>query len=455
MKTWNKLFIGIFIIVVLSLLSCASTSKNTSKQTKPQNEEDLKNAIKARPRSAKAHYDLGYFYCFNDLKNRRSVLAAKEWEKTLGLDPNFRVKVEFKLTPQAASAFGIKTSYDITFSDFSLNFLIAQELRETAISSSTNPEIAVVDKNDKQTTLEKALALYRKGYDIDVIGRKNVEMKQIYLGSIAYTLDKIGRTAEANSTYTELAKIASVTETIAKRIGQPYDIQGDFTFTKSKYAEVTITGYKGTIKDLVIPDTLYGDKVCFIGDRAFTSKGLTSITLPDISRIGENAFANNPLTRVTINPRNDNILINKGAFGNFTEIIVLNGFKKGTYTKQGNDWLCNGYILPKPAQLVLGSGIYVVSIDDKIIRPEKDAWGNAWYLESNLYKIDNNKWSIMSGFHKIVVGYRSYEESGNNIITTSSDGTVTFTHAMVLESGVYDLTGEPQGDQILFRFRKR
>jgi tetratricopeptide (TPR) repeat protein len=222
MKTSKKLLL-IAVMTAVTFAACTSTPKNkskTTKRTKPQTEESLKTTVRLRPRSAKAYYDLGYFYCFNDLKNRRSVLAAREWEKALELDPNFRVNVEFKLTPQAASALGLKTPYDIAFSDFSLNFLLAQELRTAAISTNTNPEIAV-DKNEKQSTLEKALILYRKGYDIDITGGKcsGTTMKSVYLSSIAFLLDKMGRTTEANSTYKELANVTTVTDSIARRIG--------------------------------------------------------------------------------------------------------------------------------------------------------------------------------------------------------------------------------------------
>ena len=214
MKTGNKLFMGGFIAVTLFLLACASTPA----QTQPQSEEDrLKNEIKANPKSAKAYYDLGYYYCFNS-SSRKMALAVKEWEKTLELDPNFRVNKKFRWTPYVALINGIETSSNIDFNDFSLNFLIAQELRESALSTSTDPEIAIA-KNEKQSSLERSLILFNRGYEIDVTNRKNTNLRQIYLGAMAYTLDAMGLIAQANSYYTELAKVAKVTDKIRGRIG--------------------------------------------------------------------------------------------------------------------------------------------------------------------------------------------------------------------------------------------
>ena len=49
-------------------------------------EERLINEISANPKSAKAYYDLGYYYSFKQ-SPRKDAIAAKQWEKTLELDP--------------------------------------------------------------------------------------------------------------------------------------------------------------------------------------------------------------------------------------------------------------------------------------------------------------------------------------------------------------------------------
>lgn len=64
---------------------------------------------------------------------------------------------------------------------------------------------------------------------------------------------------------------------------------------------IIITGYTGTVKNLNIPEKINGIPVTVIGDKAFESKGLTSVTIAKgIQTIGVNAFAFNPLNNIKI-----------------------------------------------------------------------------------------------------------------------------------------------------------
>ena len=66
------------------------------------------------------------------------------------------------------------------------------------------------------------------------------------------------------------------------------NLESDFIFTSSTG---TITGYKGTRKDVVIPSTINGVAVKVIGVRSFMNKGLTSVYIPDgVTSIGNEAF---------------------------------------------------------------------------------------------------------------------------------------------------------------------
>ena len=68
-----------------------------------------------------------------------------------------------------------------------------------------------------------------------------------------------------------------------------------------EFANGIITDYKGTTKDVVIPETINGQAVTTIGASAFASNQLTSVTIPaSVTTIGASAFSSNQLTSVTI-----------------------------------------------------------------------------------------------------------------------------------------------------------
>ena len=72
-----------------------------------------------------------------------------------------------------------------------------------------------------------------------------------------------------------------------------YELKGD---------NVEVTGCAGgCLQELVIPNTIAGENVISIGESAFSSKQLTSVTIPDsVAIIGSYAFANNYLTSINI-----------------------------------------------------------------------------------------------------------------------------------------------------------
>ena len=77
--------------------------------------------------------------------------------------------------------------------------------------------------------------------------------------------------------------------------------EDDFTIVQLPDNTVRISGYNGSVKDVIIPEKLYGLPVTVIGSRAFRDKGLTSVTFPNsVTRIEAEAFErNSTLTRVT------------------------------------------------------------------------------------------------------------------------------------------------------------
>ena len=64
---------------------------------------------------------------------------------------------------------------------------------------------------------------------------------------------------------------------------------------------ITITGYKGSVKNVVIPETINGLPVIAIGNSAFFENQLTSITLPStLTAIGNEAFNGNQLSSISL-----------------------------------------------------------------------------------------------------------------------------------------------------------
>ena len=103
--------------------------------------------------------------------------------------------------------------------------------------------------------------------------------------------------------------IAIITAIIAPLYAQR---ENDFEVSQNADNTITITGYKGTVKNVVIPSTLYGLKVTIIGNFAFSNKGLTSVTIPDTVitiEDGENYFGKGVFSH---NPQLINIILGKG-----------------------------------------------------------------------------------------------------------------------------------------------
>src|SRR5665648_219032 len=103
--------------------------------------------------------------------------------------------------------------------------------------------------------------------------------------------------------------------------GQP---EGCFNFNSTTR---TITGYDVTTcgLDVVIPPTIGGIAVEYIGHRPFYSKGLTSVIIPNsVTNIGDNAFEGNQLTSVTISNNLMSIDFYTFAHNQLTSVTIPN-----------------------------------------------------------------------------------------------------------------------------------
>jgi hypothetical protein len=84
--------------------------------------------------------------------------------------------------------------------------------------------------------------------------------------------------------------VMSLTEQQAAEAGFEFDA-----------GEGAIYAYSGAAKSITIPSRIGGQPVTVIGDSAFNNKGLTRVTIPDsVTSIGNGAFRYNQLTRITI-----------------------------------------------------------------------------------------------------------------------------------------------------------
>ena len=104
----------------------------------------------------------------------------------------------------------------------------------------------------------------------------------------------------------------------------------DFDIAQNTDGGVTITNYKGTRKQVIIPDTLYGLRVTRIGSVAFFRKGLYSVVIPNTVITIENgdtsllnpdlygAFSQNNLVKVTFG----NSLRTIGAFAFYSNRLT-------------------------------------------------------------------------------------------------------------------------------------
>ena len=102
--------------------------------------------------------------------------------------------------------------------------------------------------------------------------------------------------------------------------------------------QITIVGYTGTEKNLVIPATANGMPIVAIGNDAFRDNQLTSVTIPDsVTTIGNFAFSNTKITSVTIG--NNVISIGESAFmsNQLTSVTIPNSVASiGYHAFSGN-----------------------------------------------------------------------------------------------------------------------
>jgi len=106
----------------------------------------------------------------------------------------------------------------------------------------------------------------------------------------------------------------------------------DFEY-KVKNKGITITGYKGKRKKIVIPDIIDGLPIIAIGSDAFEDKKLTHVVIPNsVKTIEGGAFYNNQLTNVIIPDSVKTIEFFAFANNQLTNVAIPNSVKTIGYS---------------------------------------------------------------------------------------------------------------------------
>ena len=111
-----------------------------------------------------------------------------------------------------------------------------------------------------------------------------------------------------------------------------------FEYT-SKNGTITITGYNGSARSIVVPGKINGLPVETIGHEAFDSKTLTSVSLPNsVKRIDSGAFYNNQLSNLIL-PDSLNFIGDAAfAYNRLTGIVIPHSVTSiGSKAFYGND----------------------------------------------------------------------------------------------------------------------
>ncbi|MDR2718030.1 MAG: leucine-rich repeat domain-containing protein [Treponema sp.] len=155
------------------------------------------------------------------------------------------------------------------------------------------------------------------------------------------------------------------------------DAVGGFELLQNRSGGITVTGYRGTEKNVVIPETIGGLPVTIIGNKAFYRRDISAVTIPEtvliieplafaenqlqsaviagctsigyeafagnqlsdvvfserLSSIGPRAFINNKLSSITLPGKITNI--GKDAFTGNTLTSITVGLNRNLFTGQG------------------------------------------------------------------------------------------------------------------------
>ena len=104
--------------------------------------------------------------------------------------------------------------------------------------------------------------------------------------------------------------------------------EGGYSFKTIKNTYVIITSYDGKDTNIQIPAQFNGVPVTEIGERAFSKKGITAVTIPgSVKIIGRLAFYENKLTGITIPGTVETVEQDAFSQNDLTSIVIEEGVK--------------------------------------------------------------------------------------------------------------------------------
>lgn len=209
---------------------------------------------------------------------------------------------------------------------------------------------------------------------------------------------------------------------------------------------MVIVQYLGTAKDVVIPETIEGKPVIKIFSRAFSNKGLTSVTIPQtVTDIGSGAFEKNALKELHI-PSNVKVIgtfafsdnqIAKLTFDEGLQHIGSAAFSDNQLTAvtfpaslqklKGNAFGGNkilSFTFKGPIELEEDSVGLMVELDGELVGWYTDqAFKNKWNGKITGPTTINSKWKLKEIAKKVAID----NLSGNRVKLTKLEKDYTYT----------------------------